>query len=75
MGRVSERHKFRLCHIDDPGLHLALCREFYTSGASGPWWRGELDAIELGVAWCDRRLNAHGEFRYQLRDFELHALR
>ena len=55
--------------------HLALCREFYTSGASGPWWRGELDAIQQGVAWCDRRLNAHGEFRYQLRDFELHALR
>jgi len=55
--------------------HLALCREFYTSGGNGPWWRGELDAIQQGVAWCDTRLKSHGEFRYQLRDLELHALR
>ena len=55
--------------------HLMLCREFYTLGASGPWWREELDAIQLGLAWCDSRLNTHGEFRYQLKDFELHALR
>jgi hypothetical protein len=55
--------------------HLALCREFYTSGGSGPWWRGELDAIQQGIAWCDTRLKSHGEFRYQLKDFELHALR
>jgi flavin-dependent dehydrogenase len=55
--------------------HLALCREFYSKGASGPWWRQELDAIQQGIAWCDNRLNTHGEFRYQLRDFELHALR
>jgi hypothetical protein len=56
------------------GRHLALCREFYTSGASGPWWDRELESIQQGVAWCDSRLSAHGEFRYQLRDFELHAL-
>ena len=55
--------------------HLALCREFYTSGGNGPWWRGELDAIQQGVAWCDARLKSHGEFRYQLKDFELHVLR
>jgi hypothetical protein len=55
--------------------HLALCRDFYTSGGNGPWWRGELDAIQQGIAWCDTRLKSHGEFRYQLRDFELHALR
>lgn len=57
------------------GRHLALCREFYTSGASGPWWGRELESIQRGVAWCDSRLSAHGEFHYQLRDFELHALR
>ena len=55
--------------------HLALCREFYTSGGDGPWWRKELDSIQLGIAWCDRQLTAHGDFRYQLRDFELHPLR
>jgi 2-polyprenyl-6-methoxyphenol hydroxylase-like FAD-dependent oxidoreductase len=55
--------------------HLALCQGFYTSGGDGPWWRQELDAIQQGIAWCDRRLTAHGDFRYQLRDFELHPLR
>ena len=54
--------------------HLELCREFYTSGG-GPWWRRELELIQQGMAWCDNRLSLHGEFRYQLRDFELHALR
>jgi hypothetical protein len=55
--------------------HLALCQGFYTSGGDGPWWRRELDSIQQGIAWCDRRLTAHGDFRYQLRDFELHPLR
>jgi hypothetical protein len=55
--------------------HLELCREFYTSGGGGPWWRQELELIQQGIAWCDSRLSLHGEFRYQLRDFELHALR
>jgi hypothetical protein len=55
--------------------HLALCQGFYTSGGDGRWWRRELDSIQQGIAWCDRRLAAHGDFRYQLRDFELHPLR
>ena len=55
--------------------HLVLCREFYKSGARGPWWDAELESIEQGVAWCDSRLSAHSAFRYQLKDFELHALR
>ena len=55
--------------------HLALCREFYTSGADGSWWRRELESIEQGIAWCDTRLSAHGTFRFELRDFELHELR
>ncbi len=55
--------------------HLALCQGFYASGGDGPWWRRELDSIQQGIAWCDRRLAAHGDFRYQLRDFELHPLR
>jgi hypothetical protein len=54
--------------------HLTVCREFYVSGADGPWWHRELELIEEGVAWCDSRLKTHGEFRYQLKDFELHAL-
>lgn len=52
--------------------HLALCHEFYRRGASGAWWDRELDSIDQGIVWCDSRLSAHGEFRYQLKDFELH---
>jgi hypothetical protein len=55
--------------------HLALCRDFYQRGASGEWWERELTSIEEGIAWCNARLKAHREFRYQLRGFELHALR
>jgi hypothetical protein len=55
--------------------HLKLCREFYSSGAPGPWWRREMELIEQGIAWCDTRLSAHGMFRFELRDFELHELR
>ncbi len=55
--------------------HLDLCREFYRSGAAGPWWDAELESIERGIAWCDSRLSPHSAFRYQLRDFELHAIR
>ena len=54
--------------------HLALCDEFYRSGACGPWWRAELQSIQDGLAWCDQKLNIHGEFRYRLAGFELHAL-
>lgn len=55
--------------------HLALCLDFYLRGSSGPWWQHELKSIQEGIAWCDARLTAHRKFRYQLRGFELHALR
>lgn len=55
--------------------HLALCLDFYQRGSSGPWWEREVKSIQEGIAWCDARLSAHREFRYQLRGFELHALR
>lgn len=54
--------------------HLELCHGYYESGGSGPWWQTELGAIREGIAWCDSQLRDHGAFRYQLRDFELHAL-
>jgi hypothetical protein len=55
--------------------HLTHCREFYRSGGRGPWWRSELAAIERAIDWCDTRMGVKFEFRYQLRGFELHALR
>ncbi len=55
--------------------HLELCRTFYQSGGTTPLWRSELDAIGRGIRWCDARLHASGDFRYQLRGFELEAVR
>jgi hypothetical protein len=55
--------------------HLQLCREFYISGATGPWWNAELKEIDRGIAWCDTKLQAHASFRYQLRGFDLEPIR
>ena len=51
--------------------HLSLCRQFYASGACGPWWDSELEALESGIAWCDRKLQGAGDFRYRLVGFDL----
>jgi hypothetical protein len=55
--------------------HLEVCRQFYSSGGTGPLWTAELDAIDRGIQWSDDRLKAHAGFRYQLRGFELEAVR
>jgi hypothetical protein len=55
--------------------HLANCREFYASGAAGPWWDRELASVEEGMAFCDTKLRAHANFQYQLRGFELEPVR
>ena len=55
--------------------HLALCREFYRSGGDGPMWRSESQQIDRGIEWCHARLAEHSAFRYQLRGFELEAVR
>jgi hypothetical protein len=55
--------------------HLTLCRAFYCSGGTSPLWTAELDAIDRGIRWCDAKLGAYPEFRYQLRGFELEAVR
>jgi len=55
--------------------HLEICRQFYSSGGTGPLWGSELDAIDRGIQWSDARLKAHAGFRYRLRGFELEAVR
>ncbi len=50
--------------------HLALCRQFYSTGGSGEWWKAELAAVEDGIAWCTRRLEGF-EHRYRLEGLEL----
>jgi hypothetical protein len=55
--------------------HLALCRQFYRSGGTGSLWTSELAAIDRGIQWCGAALAHHASFRYQLRGFELEAVR
>jgi hypothetical protein len=55
--------------------HLTLCRQFYLSGGRGTLWSSELEAIDHGVQWCNAALAGHAPFRYQLRGFELEAVR
>lgn len=55
--------------------HLTLCRQFYLSGGTEPLWSSELEAIDRGIRWCDTALANHASFRYQLRGFELEAVR
>jgi hypothetical protein len=55
--------------------HLGLCREFYRTGGISAFWSSELAAIDRGIQWCDVKLGARPSFRYQLRGFELEAVR
>jgi hypothetical protein len=55
--------------------HLMLCRQFYLSGGTGELWTRELSAIDRGIQWSDAKLGANTNFRYQLRGFELEAVR
>lgn len=55
--------------------HLMLCGQFYSTGGTEGLWRAELDAIHRGIQWCEAKLSAHPSFRYQLRGFELEAVR
>ena len=54
--------------------HLTLCRQFYVSGGTAALWRSEVEAIDRGLAHCERALAHHTSFRYQLRGLELEAV-
>jgi hypothetical protein len=49
--------------------HLIQCRQFYSSGGEGEWWRAETEACERGIEWCRPRLGRG--FRYRLNGLEL----
>jgi hypothetical protein len=51
--------------------HLALCREFYASGHSGPWWDRQLDDLRRGLSWCTQQLAGSDGSRYRLNGFTL----
>jgi hypothetical protein len=51
--------------------HLEACRQFYQSGGSGPWWMGELAALERGLNWCAGRIDTGESTPYRLNGFSL----
>jgi len=55
--------------------HLLHCRQFYSTGGTGSMWQAQVQGIDRQVAWCQDALNGYGQFRYQLRGFELEAVR
>src|SRR5205823_7498746 len=51
--------------------HLLLCREFYSSGGPGEWWRSQCAALDRGLEWCAGQMRGLPPFRYRLDGFEL----
>ena len=54
--------------------HLEACRQFYQAGGAGPWWQQELNSLDRGLEWCNRRIETSGGFRFRLSGFALEAL-
>jgi hypothetical protein len=51
--------------------HLEVCRDFYVSGNSGPFWESELQLLEEGIERMQARLNHEPHSRYRLIDFDI----
>jgi hypothetical protein len=51
--------------------HLRVCREFYGSGGSGPWWRAQCTELHRGLEWCAAEVRRLPPPRYRLEGFEL----
>lgn len=69
---VVEHYRARL--LAGFGRHLKLCREFYSSGHSGPWWDEQINACDRGMNWCRSKLQPGNQFSYQLRGFSLEPI-
>jgi hypothetical protein len=54
--------------------HLEVCRQFYETGGSGPWWNQEADSLRRGLDWCRVQLDGAPAFRYRLNGFALEAI-
>jgi len=53
------------------GRHLNACREFYTRGGSGDWWRAQVAALDEGIAWTREKLTRPAPSHFRLEGFDL----
>jgi hypothetical protein len=51
--------------------HLQMCRHYYSTGGTGPFWSSELQLLQLGIEWLSERLHPQPSPRYRLVGFEL----
>jgi hypothetical protein len=54
--------------------HLQMCHHYYSTGGTGPFWRSELQLLQLGIEWLSERLHPQSSPRYRLVGFELVAI-
>jgi hypothetical protein len=54
--------------------HLQMCHHYYSTGGTGPFWRSELQLLQLGIEWLSQRLHPQPSPRYRLVGFELVAI-
>jgi hypothetical protein len=54
--------------------HLEVCREFYQSGGSGPWWDLQISELDRGLEWSSQQLNRLPGFKYRLNGFSLESV-
>jgi len=51
-----------------------MCRHFYSTGGTGPFWSSELQLLQRGIEWLSERLHPQPSPRYRLVGFELVAI-
>jgi hypothetical protein len=51
--------------------HLALSREYYSSGPATDWWRAQVSELDRGLAWCQLQLNQRPAPQFRLQDSTL----
>lgn len=69
--QVAEHYRVSL--IGGFRRHLALCKQFYESGGSAPWWKQQVHELDRGLEWTGERLGQTPEFRFRLNGFNLES--
>ncbi len=65
------RWEYRLRLWAGFGRHLELCRQFYSTGGKGEWWRAQAEGLNAGLGWLATREAPFGLGRFRLNGFDL----